>query len=85
MGITDNKDKDKISLYFNRFHLQFSLIISSLIAVYLGSKSIQLYDLSHFLNTGLKISKGDVPYKDFHLIHNPLSFYFQALLKVRSK
>ena len=80
MGITDNKDKDKISLYFNRFHLQFSLIISSLIAVYLGSKSIQLYDLSHFLNTGLKISKGDVPYKDFHLIHNPLSFYFQALL-----
>ena len=80
MGITDNKDKGAISLYFQRFHLQLSLVISSLIVVYFASKSIQLYDLSHFLNTGLKISKGDVPYRDFHLIHNPLSFYLQALL-----
>jgi hypothetical protein len=37
-----------------------------------------LWDFSYVMNTAYRISRGDIPYKDFSIPHAPLSFVMQA-------
>jgi hypothetical protein len=39
-----------------------------------------LFDLSYILNTAARIALGQMPYRDFHLAHAPLTFLMQAAI-----
>jgi hypothetical protein len=39
-----------------------------------------LFDLSYILNTAVRISQGQMPYRDFPLAHAPLTFLIQAAI-----
>ena len=39
-----------------------------------------LWDLSYLLDTSWRIALGQVPYRDFPLVHPPLTFVIQALI-----
>ena len=69
------------------FSEKISLLIGLLIAIaipWIASANVNsLYDTSYFLTNGLRISHGQIPYKDFILVHNPGSFLIiGALFKV---
>jgi hypothetical protein len=45
-----------------------------------NSQVAVLYDLGYLLDTGYRISLGQMPYRDFPLVHAPLTFVIQALI-----
>lgn len=63
---------------------KISLVFGALIAIiipFIASANVNsIYDTSYFLTNGLRISHGQIPYKDFILVHNPGSFLIIGFL-----
>jgi hypothetical protein len=51
---------------------------SALTAVWQHTRAKALFDLSYILEHALRISQGEIPYRDFVIPHPPLSFLVQA-------
>ena len=60
--------------------IQFIILLTfSSVPVLVSSHQVNsLYDTSYFLTNGLRIAEGQIPYRDFVLIHNPGTFYIIA-------
>jgi hypothetical protein len=59
-----------------------SLLFSATAAFVLwqNSQIAVLWDLSYLLDTSWRIALGQIPYRDFPLVHPPLTFVIQALI-----
>ena len=60
--------------------LSISLVIAITIPLFASHYVNSVYDTTYFLTNGLRISLGQIPYKDFILVHNPGSFLIIGLL-----
>ena len=77
--VIDTLEKRRSNLW-PRVALFVSLVISISIPWIASHNVNSLYDTSYFLTNGLRISHGQIPYKDFILVHNPGSFLIIGLL-----
>jgi hypothetical protein len=56
------------------------LLVTSGFVLWQNSQIAILWDLSYLLDTSWRIALGQVPYRDFPLVHPPLTFLIQAAL-----
>src|SRR5271168_774545 len=55
-------------------------VITAVFVCWQNSQIAILWDLSYLLDTSWRIALGQVPYRDFPLVHPPLAFLIQAAI-----
>lgn len=56
-------------------------VVTGLWVLWQNSKAAVLWDLGYLLNTSHRIAAGQIPYRDFSLVHPPVTFLIQAAIE----
>ncbi|MFC5861251.1 hypothetical protein ACFPT7_03005 [Acidicapsa dinghuensis] len=71
----------------NRFKIRdlciaiFLFAATALWTLWQNSRVAVLWDLGYLLNTSHRIAVGQIPYRDFSLVHPPITFFVQAVIE----
>lgn len=69
--------KSNLTTYFI---YTISTLIAIVIPIFASHYVNSVYDTTYFVTNGLRIAEGQIPYKDFILVHNPGSFLIIGML-----
>ena len=68
------------SRFFHSFSFFLSIGIALVIPLFQSQNINSLYDISYLITNWYRIAEGQIPYRDFILVHNPGSFIIGGLL-----
>ena len=73
-------ESSNFSAGFSLFSYLCSLLVAFALPLIQSHKTNSIYDISYMITNWYRITEGQLPYRDFILVHNPGSFLIGGLL-----